>query len=117
MRIQIRSRNVVKVTEALRTHVERRLGLMLGRFAERIGPVIVRFSDANDHRNGSATRCQIDVSLRPSGSVRVEDTDADPFAVVDHATDRVSRSVALAFEEGVEALIGPRTSGSGGSKT
>ena len=110
MRLQIRSRDVAKVTEVLRAHVGRRLGLALGRFAEGIGRVVVRFSEANDHRNASAVRCQIDVSLRPSGRVSAEDTDADVFAVVDHATDRVSRSVALAFER-VEALIGPRTSG------
>lgn len=62
--------------------------------------------------------CRIDVGLRLFGSVRVEDTDADLFAAVDHAADRVSRSVAHALErerERDEGPIRPRTSG--GSKT
>ncbi len=40
MKIQIRERNV-EVTEVLRSHVQRRVGLALGRFGERIGRVIV----------------------------------------------------------------------------
>ncbi len=96
MKIQIRERNVV-VTEILRAHVESRLGLALGRFGERIERVIVRFSHTHDHRSGLDKRCQIDVGLRPR-SVRVEDMDVDLFVAVDHATDRVSRSVARALE-------------------
>ena len=116
MKIQIRERNA-EVTEVLRAHVERRLGIALGRFGERVGHVIVRFSDTNGHQDGANKRCQIDVSLRPR-SVRVEDTDADLFAAVDHAADRVSRSVARALERELERDEGPiGTRTSGGSKT
>src|SRR5882672_10463633 len=80
MKIHIRKRNV-EVTKILRAHVESRLGLALGRFGERIGRVIVRFSDTDGHRSALDKRCQIDV-----------------FVAVDHATDRVSRSVARALE-------------------
>lgn len=100
MKIQIRERDV-EVTEILRAHVERRLGLALGRFAERIARVMVRFSGASDQLGGSIVRCQIHVGLRPL-SVRAVDTDADLFAAVNHATDRVSRSVARALELEVE---------------
>jgi putative sigma-54 modulation protein len=106
MKIQIRDRNV-ETTEILRAHVERRLGVALGRFGERIVRVVVRFSDT-----GVDKRCQIDVGLRPR-SVRVEDTDADLFAAVDHAVDRISRSVARAIERERavdEATLPPRTS-------
>jgi putative sigma-54 modulation protein len=96
MKIHIRKRNV-EVTKILRAHVESRLGLALGRFGERIGRVIVRFSDTDGHRSGLDKRCQIDVGLRPR-SVRVEDMDVDLFVAVDNATDRVSRSVARALE-------------------
>jgi ribosomal subunit interface protein len=96
MKIQIRERNVV-VTEILRAHVESRLGLALGRFGERIGRVIVRFSHSDGQRSGLDKRCQIDVGLRPR-SVRVEDMDIDLFVAVDHATDRASRSIARALE-------------------
>ena len=112
MKIQIRSRNV-EVPAVLRAHVERRLALALGRFGEEIGRVIVRLSDANGQPGGSAKRCQIDVGLRPR-SVRAEDTDSDRFVAVDHATDRVSRSVARALEmerKRDDGLIVPRPPG------
>jgi len=96
MKIHIQNRNV-EVTKILRAHVESRLGLALARFGERIGRVIVRFSDTNGRLNALDKRCQIDVGLRQR-SVRVEDMDVDLFVAVDNATDRVSRSVARALE-------------------
>jgi ribosomal subunit interface protein len=96
VKVEIRERDV-EVSQVLRAHVERRLGLALGRFGHRIGRVTVRFSGANGHMGEQATRCQIDVSLRPQ-NVRAGDTDADLFAAVDNATDRVSRSVARILE-------------------
>lgn len=96
MKVEIRERGV-EVTEVLRAHVERRLGLALGRFADRIGRVTVRFSGANGRTGEQATRCRIDVSLRPR-NVRAGDTDADLFAAVDNASDRLSRSVARILE-------------------
>ena len=96
MRIQVRARNV-ELSESLREHLGRRLGLALGRFGERIGKVNVRFTNADARVGGTDKRCRIDVSLRPR-SVTVEDTDADLFIAVDRATDRVSRSVARTFE-------------------
>ena len=77
MKIYIRGRNI-KLTKVVRTRVERRLGFALGRFGERIGRVLLRFSDANGHRGDLDKRCQIDVGLRPR-SVRVEHTNADLF--------------------------------------
>lgn len=97
MKIQIRKRNV-EVNEELRAHVERRLGYALGRFGDRIGGVTVRFSDINGHRGGVDKRCQIDVDLQAARAVRVEDTDADLFAVVDRAAHRAARSIARVIE-------------------
>ena len=97
-KIQIRKCGV-DVTDVLRVHVERRLGLALARFADRIGRVIVRFSYADDDASGGHKRCQIEVGLRPL-SLDAEDTDVDLFAAVNHATDRASRSVARALEQG-----------------
>jgi putative sigma-54 modulation protein len=96
MKVLIRERNV-EVTEALRAHVTRRLAFALGRFAERIGRVTVRFSEGGDDRRAVEKLCQIDVGLR-SRSVRAEDIDADPFVAVNHAAGRASRSVARALE-------------------
>ena len=98
MTIHIRKCDV-DVTDGLRVHVERRLGLALARFADRIGRVIVRFSCADDDASGGHKRCRIEVGLRPR-PLDVEDTDVDLFAAVNHATDRASRSVARALEQG-----------------
>jgi len=89
----------VDVTAVLRDHVERRLGLALARFADQIGRVTVRFSHADGDPSGAHMRCRIEVGLRPQ-RLDVEDTDADLFAAVNHATERASRSVARAFEQG-----------------
>ena len=96
MQIRIRDDDV-EVTDALRVHVERRLGIALGRFGDRIGRVMVRLSSAGVNAGGRVKRCQIDVGLRPI-KVQAGDVDADVFAAVDHASDRVSRSVARVLQ-------------------
>ena len=97
MQIHIRARHV-EVTEVLHAQVDRRLGFVLGRFGARIGRVRVRFSDINGDRSGVDQRCQIDVGLRPSGSVQSEDTDADLLVAVNCAADRVARTIARVLE-------------------
>lgn len=99
MKIQIPKCDV-DVTDDLRVHVERRLGLALARFADRIGRVTVRFSRPDGDTSGGNKRCRIEVGLRP-GRLDVEDTDVDLFAALNHATDRASRSVARALEWGL----------------
>ncbi|HEX9507517.1 MAG TPA: ribosome-associated translation inhibitor RaiA [Myxococcales bacterium] len=96
MKIQIRCRNIA-ITEALRARVERRLGFALSRFGERIGRVLLQFSDTNGHSGDVDKRCQIDVGLTPKG-VQVEHIDADMFVALDRAADRASRAVARALD-------------------
>ena len=96
MKIQIRGRNV-ELTKVLRARVERRLGFALSRFGERIGRVLLRFSETNGHSGDIDKRCQIDVGLKPK-SVRVEHSDANLLVALDRAADRASRSVARALE-------------------
>ena len=96
MKIQIRWRNV-EVTEVLRTRVERRLRFALSRFGERIGPVLLCFSDATGLGGDVDKRCQIDVGLTQK-SVQVEHIDADMFVALDRAADRASRAVARALD-------------------
>jgi ribosomal subunit interface protein len=96
IKIQIRKTNV-EISDVLRMHVERRLGLALARFADRIGRVIVRFSHADGEGGGSHECCEIQVGLQPV-RVLAEDVDRDLFIAVNHATERASRSVARALE-------------------
>jgi len=101
LRIKIHAHHI-ELTQALRAHVERRLGFALGRFAERVHSVIVRFSDTNGDRKGIDHRCQIEVSLPPS--VRVEETDANVLAAVDRAAHCAARAVSHALEREREWL-------------
>jgi ribosome hibernation promoting factor len=91
--VQIRGRNI-DPTEALRAHVERRLQFALSHFGERIGLVTVRLVDINGPRGGDDKSCRVDVRLRPSGNVFVEDVKADLYAAIDRAAERAGRSVS-----------------------
>jgi ribosome-associated translation inhibitor RaiA len=91
MKLRIRAPEGM-MTGALRAHVERRLGLALGRFADRIGTVAVRFSMKDGH-----TSCQIDVALCPR-VVRVEDEATDPSQAAEHAIGRVGGPVERAIQ-------------------
>jgi ribosomal subunit interface protein len=91
VKVVIRERDV-SLTPVARAHVESRLGLALGRFAGRIGPVTVQFSNRDGHKH-----CRIDVGLRPR-KLQAEDTDSDLLTAFNHASDRVSSSVARALD-------------------
>lgn len=92
MDITIRARKV-RVDEVLRAYIDRRLRFALGRFGEHITKVTISFEDANGARGGVDKQCQIEVALRASGSVLVDDIDADVRTVVDRVAERVARAV------------------------
>ncbi len=89
MKVQFKD---AKIPEALRSHVEGRLGLAFGRFAERIERVTVRISALGDDR-----RCRIDVGLR-GRMIRVDVLNVDPFAAADDAISRAGSSISRAIE-------------------
>lgn len=93
MKIEIRAGKGA-VSDRMRTRIERRLALVLARFAGRIKRVIVRFSKVNP---GSATLCRLEVILEPR-TVEVEEIDADLYAAADHAAGHAARSVARLFQ-------------------
>jgi ribosomal subunit interface protein len=87
-----------RVTHTLREHIERRLGLALGRHAARIRSVAVTFSN----QGPKMKMCRIAVTLRRD--VSVEAAGVDMFTAVDLAADHVTRRVARAIEtEATEA--------------
>jgi ribosome-associated translation inhibitor RaiA len=92
MKIKIDSPGTA-VPAGLRAHVERQVGLALGRFGDGIGEVTVHFSP-----EGSKSHCRIDVALRIR-EVRVEHVDEDPAHAVARAAARLSERVALAVEQ------------------
>jgi len=98
MKILIRPRGMT-LTKKQCVRLERQLDLALARFGERIDRVIVELS----HLGGDGFKCcEIEVRLKAQ-IVRVEDTDTDVFLAMEHAANRVARSVSRAIE--VEGLV------------
>ena len=83
----------IAVDDIFRAYVDRRLRFSLGRFGSHIKRVMVRFADTNGPRGGLDKRCQINVALQPSGSVRIEDFDLDMRPVVDRAAARAASAI------------------------
>lgn len=92
MQIDIQSRNF-SLTNALRGHVERRLGFALSTRDDHILRITVRLSDINGPRGGADKCCHIQVVLPHLPDVVIEDTEADLYAAIDRAADRAGRTV------------------------
>jgi ribosome-associated translation inhibitor RaiA len=92
MQIEIQTRSF-PLTNAMRGHVERRLGFALSTRYEHIERIVVRLSDINGPRGGADKCCHIQVILPRVGNVIIEDTESDLYVAVDRATDRASRLV------------------------
>jgi ribosomal subunit interface protein len=92
MQIEIQARNF-SLTEALRVHIQRRLGFALSTRYEHIKRILVRLSDINGPRGGNDKCCLIQVVLPGQADVVIEDTESDLYVAIDRAADRVSRTV------------------------
>ncbi len=88
MNLVMRGLNV-GVSDAIRSHVERRLTFAIGRFADYVRQVNVRLSHGGAHRRGIAKRCQIEIRMRSQGPIWVEAMDADLYTAIDLAADRL----------------------------
>ena len=82
------------LTDALRDHVERRLGFAFARGGERIRRILVRLSDINGPRGGCDKRCHLRVCLEQSPEVVIEETQGDLYSAVDRAAKRAAVSIA-----------------------
>ena len=92
MQIEIQARNF-SLTEALRGHIQRRLGFALSTRYEHIKRILVRLSDINGPRGGNDKCCLIQVVLPGQADVVIEDTESNLYVAIDRAADRVSRTV------------------------
>lgn len=92
MTVDIRTMNF-DVTDAIRDHVDRRVGAALTWFAGRVGVVTVRLDDVNGTRGGIDKRCRVAASLPGAAAVVVEHTDKDLYEAINQATGRLRRAV------------------------
>jgi putative sigma-54 modulation protein len=84
------------LTDAILRHVEARVESALGPFSRWVLTVTIRLDDVNADRGGDDKRCRIVVSLRRHGVEIAEATNADLYAAVDEAANRIRRSVRRA---------------------
>ncbi|MFW2371613.1 MAG: HPF/RaiA family ribosome-associated protein, partial [Gammaproteobacteria bacterium] len=84
MQIDIQALNF-PLTDALREHIQRRLGFALSSRDDQILRVTVRLSDINGPRGGEDKCCHIQVMLAQSSDVVIEDTEIDLYTAIDRA--------------------------------
>ena len=98
MQIDIQTRNF-PLTDALRSHIKRRLGFALSTIEFHIHRVLVWLSDINGPRGGADKRCHIQVVLTNLPDVVIKDTETDLYMAIDRAADRAGRTSKLRLEQ------------------
>ena len=93
--MKIKFQSSTKLTKPQRDKLEHQLVLVLARFGDRIGVVSVQLSDAANLPGYK--QCRLEVGLRPK-SVSAEHSDINIFLAVEHAANRVARSVLRTIE-------------------
>lgn len=92
MQIDIKTHHF-PLSEALRSHAERRLHFALACCDDHIQRIVMRLSDINGPRGGADKRCRLQVVLDGLPDVLVEDIEADLYVAIDRATDRAKRTL------------------------
>ncbi|MEO8449462.1 MAG: HPF/RaiA family ribosome-associated protein [Gemmatimonadota bacterium] len=93
--------------EALRRRVRQRLGFKLGKFADRITRVTVRFIDVSGPKGAPTVACRI-ASFLTSGTVVVEARSKQREDAFDQASDSHERAVRRLLERKDQAARRPR---------
>ena len=90
-----------EMTDAIRSHVERRLHFALGRFSGRIERVCVSLTDVNGPRGSFDKSCRVELRLGRRSSVVVERLGADspPSTSRQTAADGLCRGVTETWSE------------------
>lgn len=92
MQIDIQARDF-SLTDALRSHAERRLSFTMTCCDDHIQRVVMRLSDINGPRGGADKRCHLRVVLDGLPDVVIEDIETDMYIAIDRATDRAGRTL------------------------
>jgi hypothetical protein len=91
MEVEVRIQGT-DLADAVRSYATRRIHFALGRFAPRVGRIVLRISDTNGVRGGIDQCCHISAELLPSGKVVLDQVDADLFSAIDRACDRAGQA-------------------------
>lgn len=97
MLIDIQARSF-PLTNALRTHIKRRLGFALSNRNNCIQRIVVRLSDINGPRGGADKCCHIQLVLAQLPDVVIENTHTDLYFAIDRAVEKACRTVGRRLE-------------------
>ncbi len=86
-------------TESLETHIEHRMEAALGQYRTRINAVDVKVQDINPGHGGVDKSCRVMVHLNRTGTVLVEEVQADMYAAVSLAADKIKHAVGKELEK------------------
>ena len=92
MNLKAQARNFT-LTDELREHVSTRLAYSLNHGRNVVTRVVVRLSDVNGPRGGEDKCCGIEVRLKDSPALVVEDTQTDLYVAIDRAAERMGRTL------------------------
>ena len=97
MRVVVKAVNLA-IDARTRGEVAHRIEGALARCAGSVLRVAVRVADRNGPRGGVDIACSVEVRLRRSGTVYVEETDVDLAGAVGRAGETAARSVIRVLE-------------------
>jgi ribosomal subunit interface protein len=89
----------IGTTESLESHIEHRIAAALDQYGKRINSVDVKVQDINPGHGGVDKSCQVLVHLNRSGTVMVEEVQADMYAAVSLAADKIKSAVGRELEK------------------
>lgn len=92
MQIQIHADDF-DLTDGLRDHVAKRLAYALNHGSDIVSRIVVRLSDVNGPRGGIDKRCGIEVRLKGTSPIAIDDTEADLYVAIDRAAERTGRTL------------------------
>jgi ribosome-associated translation inhibitor RaiA len=100
LKIDVMAANV-RVSQAVRTMVVRRVRLALSRFGRRVQKVSVRIAKAANPLGGMDRRCRMRAWLQAAGDVRAEAINGKVETAVGRAATRLATGVAWALDAGL----------------
>jgi putative sigma-54 modulation protein len=84
----------IALTQPIRTYIERRVRMVMGRFGSKIERVSVRISDVNGPRGGVDKLCRIETRFWGRLPVVVEDAAVDLRQAIDRSIRRMGRATS-----------------------
>src|SRR5687767_11094720 len=83
----------------LRSYIERRFNFVVSRFGSALGAITLRVRDVNGPQGSVDKLCEIRVQILPSGILVMQEArDANLYASIDSAADRLGRSLIRHIE-------------------